>query len=155
MRFLFYDRILELTPERRMVATKAVSIGDEFLPNHYSRRPLMPATLVLESLAQTAGWLHMVSEGFRIHAVLVMFEGARVERHPRAGDTLILEATLQFQHRDGATLQGEARDGSGVFVRVARMVFANVELKDPRDIRKTKELFSYLSGGFDLNGAGR
>jgi 3-hydroxyacyl-[acyl-carrier-protein] dehydratase len=155
VRFLFYDRILELAPERRMVATKAVSIGDEFLPNHYARCPLMPATLVLESLAQAAGWLYMVTEGFRIHAVLVMFEGAQVERHPRAGDTLTLEVTLQFQHRGGATMQGEARDSSGLFVRVSRMVFASVELKDPRDIRKMKELFAYLSGGFDLNGVGR
>lgn len=155
MRFLFYDRILELLPDRRLVATKAVSIGDEFLPNHYARRPLMPATLVLESLAQAAGWLHMISTDFKIHAVLVMFEGAEVERHPRPGDTLTLEVNLQFQHRDGATLKGEARDSSGLFVRVSRMVFANVELRDPRDVRRSKELFAYLSGGFDLKGVGR
>lgn len=152
MRFLFYDRILELEPARRMVATKAISIGDEFLPNHYTLCPLMPATLVLESLAQAAGWLYMATEGFTIHAVLVMFEGAEVKRHPRAGDTLIIEVSLEFRHRDGATLRGEARDNAGVFVRVERLVFACVHLTDPTDVRQTTELFAYLSGGFTLKG---
>ena len=155
MRFLFYDRILELKPEGRMLATKAVSIGDEFLPYHFSRYPLMPATLVLESLAQVAGWLYMITEGFAIHALLVMLEGAVVERHPRAGDTVILDVSLEFKHRGGATLRGEARDSAGVFVSVSRLVFACKELTDARDVRKAKELFAYLSGGFDLNGAGR
>jgi 3-hydroxyacyl-[acyl-carrier-protein] dehydratase len=153
VRFLLYDRVLDLEPARRMVATKAISIGDEFLPEHYSRCPLMPATLVLESLAQVAGWLYMATEGFSIHAVLVMLEGAEVKRHPRPGDTLTLEVSLEFRHRGGATLCGEARDSAGLFVRVKRLVFASVELTDPRDVRQAKELFSYLSGGFHLNGA--
>jgi 3-hydroxyacyl-[acyl-carrier-protein] dehydratase len=155
MRFLFYDRVLDLQSHRRAVATKAVSIGDEFLPQHFSRCPLMPATLVLESLAQVAGWLYMITLDFTIHAVLVMLEGAVVERHARPGDTLTLEVSLEFEHRGGATLRGEARDSAGVFVRVARLVFAAKELTDPRDVQRAKELFAYLSGGYDLNGAGK
>ena len=153
MRFLFYDRILELEPARRMVATKAISIGDEFLPDHYTLCPLMPATLVVESVAQAAGWLYMVTEGFTIHTVLVMFEGAEVKRHPRAGDTLTIEVSMEFRHRGGATLRGEARDAAGVFVRVERLVFATIPMTDPVDIRRTMELFAYLSGGFTLKGA--
>jgi 3-hydroxyacyl-[acyl-carrier-protein] dehydratase len=153
VRFLFYDRILELVPARRIVATKAISIGDEFLHDHYSRSPLMPATLVLESLAQVAGWLYMITEDFTIHAILVMFEGAEVKRHPRPGDTLILDVSLEFRHQGGATLRGVARDSAGVFVQVARMVFGSMQLTDPRDVTRARELFSYLSGGFVLNGA--
>jgi 3-hydroxyacyl-[acyl-carrier-protein] dehydratase len=153
VRFLFYDRVVELRPPHRMVATKAVSIGDEFLPDHFATQPLMPATLVVECLAQAAGWLYMLTEDFTIHAVLVMFEGADVVRHPRPGDTVRIEVSLAFKHRGGATLSGVALDGDGIFVRVERLVFASVELTDPRDVRNSRDLFAYLSGGFDLNGA--
>lgn len=152
MRFLFYDRILELVPARRIVATKAISIGDEFLSDHFPRSPLMPATLVLESLAQVAGWLYMITEDFAIHAILVMFEGVEVKRHPRPGDTLILDVSLEYRHQGGATLRGAARDAAGVLVQVVRMVFGSTPLTDSRDVTRARELFSYLSGGFELNG---
>ena len=35
VRFLYYDRILEMDLGKHAVATKAISIGDEFLAEHY------------------------------------------------------------------------------------------------------------------------
>jgi 3-hydroxyacyl-[acyl-carrier-protein] dehydratase len=152
LRFLFYDRILELQPGRHALATKAISIGDEFLPDHYSRRPLMPATLVLESLAQVGGWLYIVSEGFGIQCVLGMVEGVRIHRPVPVGDTLLLEVWLEYRHRDGATLRAEARSGRQPLLSVSRMMFASERMNNPADVRRARELFAYLSGGFEVNG---
>ena len=44
MRFLFYDRIIEMELGKHAVATRSISVADEFLLDHYSRKPLMPAT---------------------------------------------------------------------------------------------------------------
>jgi 3-hydroxyacyl-[acyl-carrier-protein] dehydratase len=152
---LFYDRILGLEPGRRALASKTISIGDEFLPGHFSRRPLMPATLVLEALAQVGGWLYIVTEQFGIRCVLGMAEGVRVYSHVPAGSTLSLEVWLDYQHRDGATMHAEARFGSQPVLTVSRMMFASERTRDVAEIQKARELFAYLSGGFDVSGIQR
>jgi len=62
VRFLFCDRILELEPGKRALATKMVSLSEEFLPDHYARQPVMPSTMVMECLAQLAA-LVLCSDG--------------------------------------------------------------------------------------------
>lgn len=148
MRFLFYDRVLELEPHERVLATKAVSIGDEFLGEHYGRRPVMPATLMLESLAQVGGWLYIVSEAYAVRVVLAMVQGVRVLRHPRPGDTLLVEAWMEYRHRDGASLRGEIRVDDRPVMTVRRLLFASEPTGDPAEIARARDLFAYLSGGF-------
>ena len=147
MRFLYYDRIVEMQPGRRALATKAISIGDEFLPEHYPLRPIMPASLVLESVTQVAGWLYIVTQQFAISTVLGLLEGAQFVGDARAGQTLELEAWMQYGHRDGATLSGVARADGREVLRVNRLVFASRPLTDPANIAESRELFHYLSGG--------
>ena len=63
------DAVRSMHGEDRSVhalATKAISIGDEFLPSHYDRKPVMPSTLVLEAVTQVAGWLYIVTSNFAI-----------------------------------------------------------------------------------------
>jgi 3-hydroxyacyl-[acyl-carrier-protein] dehydratase len=151
MRFLFCDRVLELETGRRAVATKAISIGDEFLQDHYTRRPIMPASLLLESLVQVAGWLYIVTERFAITTVLGLVEGVRICGEGRPGDTLILEVWIEYVHRGGATLRGSVRVYDIEILCADRLVFASKPVSDETVIQESRELFHYLSGGFDLN----
>jgi 3-hydroxyacyl-[acyl-carrier-protein] dehydratase len=147
VRFLFYDRILEMQPGEHAIGTRAISIGDEFLPEHYGRRPLMPSTLVLESVTQVAGWLYIVTRHFAISTVLGVVEGVEILGDVRPGDTLELEVWMQYGHRDGATVRGAARvDGRDV-MRVRRLLFASRPLRDPASIQEARDLFRYLSRG--------
>lgn len=147
MRFLFYDNVLSLTPGQHALATKAVSIGDEFLPAHYERKPIMPPTLVLEAVTQLAGWLYIVTSGFAISTVLGLVENVHVLGEARPGQTLELEAWMQYHHREGATLRGVARVEGTEILRAERLVFASRPLADAARIEEAKELFRYLSGG--------
>jgi len=146
MRFLFCDRFLEMEPGKHAVAVRAISIGDEFLPGHYARQPLMPATLVLESVTQLGGWLYIVTRGFAISTVLGLVEGVEILGDGRAGQTLELEAWMEYGHRDGATVRGAARvDGSDI-LRVERLVYASRPLTNPEQIAESRALFRYLGG---------
>jgi len=146
VRFLFYDRIVEMQPGSRALATKAISIGDEFLPEHYPLCPIMPPSLVLESVAQVAGWLYIVTQQFAISTVLGVVEGAAVAGDVRAGQTLEVEAWMQYAHRDGATLRGVARVDGREILRVKRLVFASRPLTDPARIAEARQMFRYLCG---------
>lgn len=91
MRFLFYDRILELEVRKRALARKVVALSEEFFPEHYPRRPIMPATLLIETMAQTAGWLSVVSNDFAVDTVLGLIEGVQIFDQVRPGDVLTVE----------------------------------------------------------------
>jgi 3-hydroxyacyl-[acyl-carrier-protein] dehydratase len=152
MRFLFYDRIVEMKPGEHALATKAISIGDEFLPSHYPRKPVMPSTLVLESVTQVAGWLYIVTQHFAVSTVLGKAERVEILGEARAGQTLELEVWMEYGHRDGATLRGAARVDGRDILRAGRLIFASRPLTDRPSIEESKELFHYLSGGLAIDG---
>lgn len=154
MRFLFYDRIIEMQPGQHAIGTRAISIGDEFLLEHYRRRPIMPATLVLESVTQVAGWLYIVTRQFAISTVLGVVERVEILGDARPGDTLELEVWMQYGHRDGATVRGVARVNGRDVMRVGRLLFASRPLFDPASIQEAREMFQYLSRDFVIEAGG-
>lgn len=146
MRFLFCDRILELQPGKHVISVRTVTIGDEFLTDHYSRRAMMPATLMLEGLAQAAGWLYLATENFGINVLLALVQDVEVLRHAGPGDTLLFEVWMEYCHRDGATMRGAVHIGQETALRVRRLMFAS-EKSQPEDAAKAREVFAYVSGG--------
>jgi 3-hydroxyacyl-[acyl-carrier-protein] dehydratase len=63
--FLFIDRIIELEPHKRAVGLKNVTSDEPFFRGHFPERPVMPAVLILEAMAQVAGVLAFYSLGGR------------------------------------------------------------------------------------------
>lgn len=64
MRFTFVDRILEFTPRERIVAVRGVTLGEEYLADHFPTFPVLPGVLMLQSLVEAAGWLACEAAGF-------------------------------------------------------------------------------------------
>jgi 3-hydroxymyristoyl/3-hydroxydecanoyl-(acyl carrier protein) dehydratase len=114
----------------------------------------MPATLVLESVTQVAGWLYIVTRHFAISTVLGVVEGVEILGDTRPGDTLELEVWMQYGHRDGATVRGVARVDGREVMRVGRLLFASRPLLDPVSIQEARELFQYLSRDHALEAEG-
>jgi len=102
--YLMVDRVVEEGPNR-VVALKNVTVNEPFFQGHFPE-PLpavMPGTLILEAMAQTAAFLlgnPSESEGY-----LVRVESARFRRKVTPGDQLIL--TAQAVRRRGGLLQAE------------------------------------------------
>lgn len=102
MRFLYYDRITHLEPGRRIVGEKAFSLSDEYLRSHFPHQPLVPAPLLLESMAQVLGWGIVQAHRFRLSAFLTLAEGFRLERlRLRPGFTATITGEIiSTSHRD-------------------------------------------------------
>lgn len=152
MRFLFYDRILEMEIGKRALAKKMVALADEYFPEHYPRRAVMPPTLLLEAIAQVAGWLNVASSNFAIETILGLIEGVQIYQQVYPGDTLTIEVWMLFSHRDGATLKGEVRIEGDIVATADRMVFGNKYITDRHSISEKKERFQYLSGKIHIAG---
>ncbi len=125
MRFLFFDRVLELEPGQRMLARKQVGMDGAQFNDHFRGRPIMPATLVIECLAQTAGWLNFVTHGESIQMVVALVEEVTFHHQVVPGDALELEARVLYIHPGGTTMAGTATVDGKTVATVERMVFAN------------------------------
>jgi len=55
--FLLVDRIIDLEPQKRVVALKNVTINEQFFQGHFPGQPVMPGVLVLEAMGQAGGVL--------------------------------------------------------------------------------------------------
>ncbi len=77
MKFTLIDRIIELAPRERIVAVKAVSRAEEYLDDHFPTFPVLPGVLMLETLAEAAGWLVRQATDFR-HSIVLLQEARNV-----------------------------------------------------------------------------
>ncbi len=101
--FLLVDRVLELEPNKRIVAIKNVTINEPFFEGHFPHYPVMPGVLIIEAMAQAAALLSFKSLGTKRDdntvVYLVGVDGARFKRPVVPGDTLILEAEKLLEKR--------------------------------------------------------
>lgn len=99
--FLLVDRVVEYTPNQRLVAWKGVTMNEPFFTGHFPGHPVMPGVLILEALAQGGALLAMLSltpEEFRQKITYLMgIDGARFRKPVVPGDRLelVLEVTKQ------------------------------------------------------------
>ncbi|RYX84049.1 acyl-ACP--UDP-N-acetylglucosamine O-acyltransferase [bacterium] len=92
---LLVDKILELEPGHRVVGTKNVTATEEFFQGHFPGHPVMPGVLILESMAQVAGILILVTRNTPgALSYFAAVEKARWKKPVRPGDTVVTEATL-------------------------------------------------------------
>jgi 3-hydroxyacyl-[acyl-carrier-protein] dehydratase len=111
---MWIDRVVELSPREKMVAVKNVSLAEEHLHDHFpadaplglAALPVMPASLILEGMAQTAGILVGHAEGFREKVILAKVNRAELSRDATPGTTLRYTATIERMDAIGASTKG-------------------------------------------------
>ena len=58
--FLLVDRVIEVEPDKRIVALKNVTINEPFFNGHFPSAPVMPGVLTIEAMAQTGAILGLL-----------------------------------------------------------------------------------------------
>ena len=114
--FLLVDRVVELEPNKRVLAYKNVSCNEPFFQGHFPGHPVMPGVLVVEAMAQAGGLLTQLS-AMALDGkpstdklfYLVKVDGAKFSRMVVPGDRLELEVTLTRTIRNMALYSGVAR----------------------------------------------
>jgi 3-hydroxyacyl-[acyl-carrier-protein] dehydratase len=89
--FLLVDRVIEVEPDKRIVALKNVSINEPFFNGHFPGSPVMPGVLTIESMAQAGAILGLLEKNADLTTTLVYFMGideARFRRPIVPGDQM-------------------------------------------------------------------
>ncbi|MCK6482577.1 MAG: beta-hydroxyacyl-ACP dehydratase [Phycisphaerae bacterium] len=100
MRWIWIDKFIRFESGRRAVAVKNVSLAEEHLHDHFPGYPIVPASLMIEGMAQTAGILVGEARQFQEKVILAKVKQARFDREVRPGDQLTYDA--QIEHVDEA-----------------------------------------------------
>ena len=101
MRWLWIDQIIELEPRKRLVAIKNVSLAEEYLHDHFptgngrQALPVVPASLLIEGMAQTAGILVGSTSNFSQKVILAKIVMARFDHEVFPGQTVRYEARIE------------------------------------------------------------
>src|SRR2546421_6395093 len=95
MRFNLVDRIVAVEPGRTLRAVKNLTLGEEYLADHFPTFPVMPGVLMLQTLVEAGAWLLRITEDFR-HSVIVLREAKNVKygTFMEPGKTLSVTAEL-------------------------------------------------------------
>jgi 3-hydroxyacyl-[acyl-carrier-protein] dehydratase len=111
MRWIWIDKFVEFTSRKSATAIKNVSLAEEHLHDLYPAFPIVPNTLIIEGMAQTAGILVGEARNFTEKVILAKIGKAVFFRLARPGDTLIFSATIQQLSEQGASIAGTVNTG--------------------------------------------
>jgi UDP-3-O-[3-hydroxymyristoyl] N-acetylglucosamine deacetylase/3-hydroxyacyl-[acyl-carrier-protein] dehydratase len=111
--FLLVDRILELESDR-VVGIKNVTASEPFFQGHFPDHPIMPGVLIVESMAQTGGFLllNLVEDKVNKVVYFLAIDKVRFRRPVRPGDQIRSELTMVSFRRDICKMRGKAWVGS-------------------------------------------
>ena len=111
MRWYWLDRFTELVSGQYAVATKCVSMGEEHIHGYLPSFPMLPQSLIVEGIAQTAGLLIGESTAYQAKVVLAKVSRATFHFPPRPGDTLTYKAVIESKNNDGVRIHGTSHVG--------------------------------------------
>ena len=108
--FQMVDRIVSLDPEARTVrADCLVPEESPIFEGHFPGHPILPGVLMIETMAQTGGWLVLATLRFSHMAFLAQVKEAKMRSFVGPGQALQAEAEL-------------LHDGSGYAVASGRIL---------------------------------
>src|SRR6201985_1992285 len=93
--FQLIDRIIDLNLKDLTIRVEAiVPTESTIFQGHFPGRPLMPGVLLVESMAQTSGWLLIARTGFAKMAFLAALKEVKFRTFVTPGQKLIVSAKI-------------------------------------------------------------
>lgn len=130
MRFQLLDRIVEVQKGRSLRASKNLTLGEEYLADHFPSFPVMPGVLMLQALVEAGAWLIRLSEDYA-HSVIVLREARNVkyDNFMEPGKQMQVSVELTERTAGLATFKGKG-ETEGQATVSARITVATYNLRD-------------------------
>jgi len=104
MRWIWIDTFVAFESGVSASAVKNVTLAEEHLRDHFPGYPVMPPSLMIEGMAQTAGILVGEARGFSENVILAKIRRAALDAYAVPGDQIRYDARIDsLDERAGVT----------------------------------------------------
>ncbi len=126
--FLLVDKIISLEAGKRVVGIKNVTINEPFFVGHFPGRPIMPAVLIIEAMAQVGGvlLLSMVENPKTKLVYFMAIDKAKFRKPVVPGDQIRFELEMVKLRLNSCKMKGRAYVGEDL-VAEAELLSALVD----------------------------
>ncbi len=130
--FQLLDRIVDLDLDANTIAAEArVPLESTIFEGHFPGHPLMPGVLLIESMAQTSGWLIIGITKFERMPFLATVKEAKLRTFVSPGQELSLKASL-IHEGSGFAVTKAAIQVEGRTVADCELTFRVMPFPDPK-----------------------
>jgi len=126
MRWIWIDCFTEFEPGKRAVGLKNVSLAEEHLHDHWQAFPIMPCSLMIEGMAQTAGILVGQARNFAEKVILAKVSQVKFDDIVVPGDQITYEAEIDTIAPEAAVTKGTVRK-NGELLGHIDLMFSHVD----------------------------
>ena len=149
------DKFTEFTSRQSATAIKNVSLAEEHLHDLYPAFPVVPNSLIVEGMAQTAGILVGEARNFEEKVILAKIGKATFHRLVRPGETITFAAKIAQLNDQGASIEGRVTVDADLVADI-ELMFSHIDqnmagLKFPEHNFVFTEQFTELLKSFRLN----
>ena len=133
--FQLIDRILDLSMDEKKITVEAqVPQHSTIFEGHFPGHPIMPGVLLIESMAQTSGWLLIALMNFERMPFLAAVKEAKMRGFVTPGEVLTIEAGIVHEGSGYAITEAKVRV-DGKLRCNATLTFSHVPFPHP-DLRE-------------------
>jgi 3-hydroxyacyl-[acyl-carrier-protein] dehydratase len=137
--FQLIDRIVDLNLADRKISSEAtVPSESTIFEGHFPGYPLMPGVLLIETMAQTSGWLVVALNRFARMPFLAQVKEAKLRTFVTPGQQLSVEAQLEHDGSGFAVTQAKIR-ADGKLICDATLTFRIVDFPNPEMVKWMRE----------------
>jgi 3-hydroxyacyl-[acyl-carrier-protein] dehydratase len=126
MRWIWIDKFTEFTSRQSATAIKNVTLAEEHLHDLYPAFPIVPHSLIVEGMAQTAGILVGEARNFAEKVILAKIGRATFHRLVRPGDTITFAAKIDQLSEQGASITGTVTVGTDLVADI-ELMFSHID----------------------------
>jgi len=146
--FQLIDRIVDLDPVGLTIKCAAtVPTASTIFEGHFPGYPLMPGVLLIETMAQTSGWLVVAANRFERMPFLAAVKDAKLRTFVTPGQVLAVSAELKHEGSGYAITEASiAVDGKSICdatLTFSVVTFPNAEMN--KQMRETAARIGFPS----------
>jgi 3-hydroxyacyl-[acyl-carrier-protein] dehydratase len=132
--FQLIDRITDLDLGKGTIAVEAqVPQENTIFEGHFPGYPIMPGVLLIESMAQTSGWLLLALMKFERMPFLAAVKEAKMRGFVSPGELLAIDASVVHEGSGYAITEAKIRVGgklrSNATITFSHVPFPNADLR--------------------------